>query len=55
MKTNFYIHIGLHKTGSTSIQATLFKNRAALHEHGIHYLGLSQNHSTTLYHCSERI
>ena len=49
MKADFYIHIGLHKTGTTSIQATFFQNRKLLLAHGINYLPLSENHSTTLY------
>lgn len=48
MKTNIFIHTGLHKTGSSSIQATLFKNRALLLKHDINYLTINQNHSTTL-------
>ena len=31
------IHIGTHKTGTTSIQRTLFASRARLKERGIHY------------------
>ena len=34
---NLYLHIGLHKTGSTSIQHYLFDNRAALLKHGWYY------------------
>lgn len=49
MQANIYIHIGLHKTGTTSIQATFFKNRRKLLAHGINYLPLSENHSVTLY------
>ena len=49
MKTNVYIHIGLHKTGTTSIQATLSNNRKTLLAHGINYLPLGENHSVALY------
>lgn len=49
MKANIYLHIGLHKTGTSSIQATLFNNRKKLLAHGINYLPLSENHSITLY------
>ncbi len=49
MKANIYIHIGLHKTGTTSIQATFFKNRQKLLAHGINYLPLGENHSVILY------
>ena len=36
MKTA-YIHIGTHKTGSTSIQDFLFKNRTKLRDRGFLY------------------
>jgi hypothetical protein len=49
MKTNITIHIGLHKTGTTSIQATLFKNRDKLRKRGVSYFSLNENHSETLY------
>lgn len=49
MKPIIYLHIGLHKTGSTSIQATLFSNRAKLLEHGVNYFAIGQNHSETLH------
>lgn len=49
MKATVYLHIGVHKTGTTSIQATLFKNRIQLRNHAINYLAISQNHSETLY------
>jgi len=35
MRTNFYIHIGVPKTGSKSIQNALSENRDKLLEHGI--------------------
>lgn len=49
MKATFFIHIGLHKTGTTSIQATLFKNRVRLRRCDINYLSINQNHSESLY------
>jgi hypothetical protein len=49
MKTTITIHIGLHKTGTTSIQATLFRNRDRLKGRGVNYFGLNENHSETLY------
>jgi hypothetical protein len=49
MQANIYIHIGLHKTGSSSIQNTFFSNRDKLLSHGINYLSLSLNHSGVLY------
>ena len=32
-----YIHIGCHKTGTTTIQRTLFENNKALESHGVRY------------------
>jgi len=49
MKATVYIHVGLHKTGTTSIQATLFKNRVRLRALDINYLATNQNHSETLF------
>jgi hypothetical protein len=34
-----YLHIGAPKTGTTYLQGVLWRNRAALHEVGIHMLG----------------
>jgi hypothetical protein len=49
MRPTIYIHAGMHKTGTTSIQTTLFRNRRWLQRHGANYLSISENHSTTLY------
>lgn len=49
MKSTIYIHIGVHKTGSSSIQAALYENRRKLARHDIHYFGIAENHSETLY------
>lgn len=49
MKTNIFIHIGMHKTGSTSIQRTMSRSRQTLLAHDINYLALGENHSTTLF------
>lgn len=49
MKPTIYLHVGMHKTGTTSIQRTLFRNRRKLRRHGIHYLSISENHSTTVF------
>src|SRR3954463_11509047 len=49
MKPTVYLHIGLYKTGSTSIQATFFKNRERLLAHGVNYLAIGQNHGETLH------
>ncbi len=48
MKTVF-IHPGMHKTGTTSIQHTLYANRDVLLEYGINYLHSEANHSHGLY------
>jgi tetratricopeptide (TPR) repeat protein len=40
-----YLHIGVPKTGSTSIQQTLFQSREALKRHGFAYFDYSANHS----------
>jgi hypothetical protein len=48
MRATFYIHIGVHKTGTKSIQYTLFNNREKLLEHGINYLRLESNHGPAL-------
>lgn len=43
MKT-IYLHIGQHKTGSTSIQHFCYKNKNKLAEFGYNYLGKEKNH-----------
>jgi hypothetical protein len=47
--TTFYVHIGVYKTGSTSIQNTLFNNREKLLENGINYLSIEPNHSPMFF------
>lgn len=49
MPANIYIHIGLHKTGTTSIQTTMFENREQLRAHDVHYLGVCANHTNALF------
>jgi hypothetical protein len=49
MRTTLYIHIGVYKTGSKSIQYTLFNNREKLLEHGINYLSIEPNHSPMFF------
>ena len=44
MRTTFYIHIGVHKTGSTSIQQTMLGNRDKLLARGVNYLSIESNH-----------
>lgn len=48
MGTTVYLHIGMPKTGSTSIQHTFFRNRATLLASGINYLPLGRNHAGSL-------
>jgi hypothetical protein len=50
MQSTIYLHIGLHKTGTSSIQTTLSNNRKKLLAHGINYadLGDDPNHSVVL-------
>jgi hypothetical protein len=48
MRPTIYIHAGMHKTGTTSIQATLFHNRRRLLRHDVNYLSIAQNHSDML-------
>ncbi|MEO1329133.1 MAG: hypothetical protein AAFW46_05685 [Pseudomonadota bacterium] len=38
------IHGGIHRTGSTSLQKSLAKQRAALEAHGVAYPGAAENH-----------
>ncbi len=47
--THLYLHIGMHKTGTSSIQETLFRNRHILAEAGYAYLEGRGNHSGILY------
>jgi hypothetical protein len=49
MSRTCYLHIGLRKTGTTAIQGALFANRELLKTHGIHYLGIEENHSAPIY------
>src|SRR5687767_6180192 len=48
MGTKFYIHIGVHKTGTKSIQHTLSNNRRELLRHGINSLSGNPNHGPVL-------
>ena len=43
------LHIGMHKTGTSSIQQTMFDNRAFLEASGINYLSSHVNHSVPIY------
>ena len=44
MATTIYLHIGVHKTGTTSIQQTMKRQREMLLGHDINYLGMRENH-----------
>jgi tetratricopeptide (TPR) repeat protein len=48
MRSTFYIHIGVHKTGTKSIQQTLSANRGKLLPRGINYLPGDPNHGPVL-------
>jgi hypothetical protein len=40
------LHIGPHKTGTTTIQGALSLARPALLEHGVHYPGQARQHQS---------
>ncbi len=42
---HLFLHVGMYKTGTTSIQATFFANRARLAQEGLHYLDAAVSHS----------
>lgn len=44
-----YLHAGLHKTGTTLVQNTLYANLATLRAAGVDYLDTTPNHSPVLY------
>ena len=44
-----FLHIGAHKTGSTSIQQSFFRSTTALRRHGIEYFQYNANHSAPIY------
>lgn len=48
MPKTCYLHIGSPKTGSTSIQAWCFRNKAALEDKGLLYPGTEQRHNALL-------
>lgn len=47
--TTAYLHIGLHKTGTSAIQHALFNGREILDRHGILYPSLASNHSHRMF------
>jgi len=44
-----FLHVGMHKTGTTSIQQTLFDHRPLLQEAGFSYFGAEPNHSRPVF------
>lgn len=47
---NVYIHVGLHKTGTSTIQSCLFSNRKSLEStEGYCYPSINKNHGGTIY------
>ena len=45
-----YIHIGLPKTATSSIQNFLFENRQLLNQHGYHYVNTGLNKDLQCHH-----
>ena len=45
-----FIHIGLPKTATSSIQSFLYENSAFLDQHGYHYLQTGLNHNLKCHH-----
>lgn len=45
---HLFLHVGMHKTGSTSIQTTFFLNRQLLAAAGIRYLEASRSHAALI-------
>ena len=45
---SFLVHIGPHKTGTTSLQAALWRGRAAMLEQGVRHIGPSRNPSNAV-------
>jgi hypothetical protein len=48
MTKKIFVHIGMHKTGSTSIQDMMYRNISLLKKHGISYPSLHSNHGRFL-------
>lgn len=47
--TRLILHIGMHKTGTSALQSTLFRARQQLLTAGIGYLDVADNHSAAFY------
>ena len=45
---SFLVHIGPHKTGTTSLQAALWRGRPAMLEQGVRHIGPSRNPSNAV-------
>lgn len=48
MKKEFIVHIGLNKTGTTTIQQMMYQNAQALLNHGIYYPTINNDHGRFL-------
>ena len=46
---HLFLHVGMHKTGTSAIQNTLFAQRALLAEHGFGYFDAVVNHSALVF------
>lgn len=46
---HLYLHVGLHKTGTTAIQKKLFYNRDYFRNRGLGYLSTEANNSMSIY------
>lgn len=50
MKRKCYLHIGTHKTGTTSVQSFLYQNRNVLKEKSIFYPAIIENETDAGHH-----
>lgn len=53
MRRRVHLHVGLGKTGTTSIQQTFFRSRRELRTRGIVYPNIRSNHVSLIYALSE--
>lgn len=44
-----FLHIGMHKTGSSALQQALFQGREGLKPFGVYYLDYQENHSAPFF------
>jgi len=57
-KSKIFMHIGIWKTGTTSIQKTLYQNRQLLNQNNIYYPEISENHTflaSAFHHAPEEM